>query len=193
MKDNAAIVQAAVLQRGGALQYVCEDMKNDPAILLAAFQQMGIKFDGLTAEEMENNESIVHAAVKQDWEAHKCAPKYLQTTETVLEAVKAIVTKDGRSLQYASEEMKNNAEIVQAAVKQDWKAHKYASKEMQKTEAVLAAVQVAVQQDWKALFFCSEEMKNTWRIVKVALQKEGLETGCDPSKTGYAPDVEKKK
>ena len=40
----------------------------------------------------------------------------MQKAEMVLAVVKATVTKDGKALQHASEEMKNNAAIVQAAV-----------------------------------------------------------------------------
>ena len=61
----------------------------------------------------------------------------MQNTETGLASVKAIVTKDGEALQYASEEMKDNAAIVQAAVEKNGVALEYASNEMKNNEAIV--------------------------------------------------------
>merc|ERR1712217_390495 len=53
--------------------------------------------------------------------------------------VQAAVQQDGKALQYASEEMKNNGAIVQAAVEQYGGALEYASKEMMNNVAMLSA------------------------------------------------------
>ena len=60
------------------------------------------------------------------------------------ETAKEILAKDGKALQYCSEEMKGDRELCTAAVAQDWRAHKYATKEVQQEENIKAVVMEAV-------------------------------------------------
>ena len=67
---------------------------------------------------------------------------YYITTTNYYDIITAIIRNNGRALQYASDNMKDNYDIVLAAVKNYGDALKYASKNMKDNyDIVLAAVQ----------------------------------------------------
>ena len=78
-----------------------------------------------------------------------------------------------RALEYAGQEMKNDAAIVMAAVRQCGFALEHAGEAM-KNDAKI--VQAAVQQDGLALEFASQEMKDTEQICIAACSCTNLET-----------------
>ena len=57
----------------------------------------------------------------------------------------AAVQQDGRALEYASEDLKNNEAVVTAAAQGYWRALEYASEDLKSNEAIVNAV---VQQNW---------------------------------------------
>lgn len=63
MKNNEAIVTAAVQQNVAALKYASEEMKNNEPIVMVAVLQDGNALEH-ASEEMNNNEAIVIAALQ---------------------------------------------------------------------------------------------------------------------------------
>jgi vacuolar-type H+-ATPase subunit H len=79
----------------------------------------------------------------------------------VLEAVK----QHGHSLDYASEELKNDKEVVLEAVKQHGHSIYYASEELKNDKEVVLE---AVKQNGSSLDYASEELKNDKEVVWIS-------------------------
>lgn len=81
------------------------------------------------------------------------------------EAIKA-VKKDGRALEFVSEELRNNKEVVLIAVTNLGRALKFASEERKNDEDIAKA---ALTQNGLVLEYLSIRLQNNPDIVKVAL------------------------
>jgi hypothetical protein len=81
--------------------------------------------------------------------------------ELVLEAVK----QNGRSLKYASEELKNDKEVVLEAVKEYGYSLYHSSEELKNDKEVVLE---AVKKNSNSLDFASEELKNDKEVVWIS-------------------------
>ena len=144
---------AAVAQKGDALQFASEELKNDREIVMAAMVKL---YHNLKLGRVNTLKEVVMAAVTQNGDALRYASNELENDK---EIVMAAVAQKGRALEYASEELKNDKEIVMAAVTQDGLALEYASNELKKDKEIVMA---AVAQDGGAIIYVSEwtELKN---------------------------------
>lgn len=79
-------------------------------------------------EKLRNDKKVVLEAISQKNDSLKDFPFFQDDKEVVLEAVK----KNGYTLKYASEELKNDKEVVLKAVENDGFALHYASERLQK-------------------------------------------------------------
>lgn len=94
------------------------------------------------------------------------------------------VKKDGTTLKYTSEDIKNNYDIVLAAVKQNGRALQYASKDMKNNYDIILN---AVKQNGYALQYAEENMKNNFNIVLNAVNTHGcaLQYASDNMRNNY--------
>jgi hypothetical protein len=93
--------------------------------------------------------------------------------EVVLEAVR----ENGRSLEYASKELRNNKEVVLEAVKQDGNSLYYASEELRNNKEVVLE---AVRENGNSLLYASKKLlqlvdhNNTAESLTILIEKEYL-------------------
>ena len=87
-----------------ALKDAPKEVKNNEAIVMAAVKQdwKAIQYAG---EEMKNNEAVVMAALKQSWQALQYASEAMKNNEAI---VMAAMKQDSGALEHASEELKNH-------------------------------------------------------------------------------------
>ena len=83
LKNNRAIVLAAVRQDGWALQHASESLKDDEEIVLAAVRQNGYVLQ-CASESLKDDGEIVLAAVRQNGYAFKYASKRLKNDPDVI-------------------------------------------------------------------------------------------------------------
>merc|ERR1712135_116221 len=93
--------------RGGALFYVSEELKNDIDVVLAALAEDACALEHASFN-MKNDKGVVLRAVR----------------------------KRGMSLQYASDALQRDLEVVQAAVDEDFRALEFADEETQRSVRV---------------------------------------------------------
>ena len=99
------------------------------------------------------------------------SPKRLQLSMTDARGTMlAQVSRNGRALQSASEEMKGDREIVMAAVSRYGYALRYATEEMKGDRKIVMA---AVSKAGPALRYATEEMKGDREIVMAAVSQYG--------------------
>lgn len=132
-------VAEAIKQNGLALQYVPD---------------ASIGFEG----DLKNNYPCVRLAWKQNPESLKFAGK---------EATITLLQKFGESLQYASEDHKNDIDVVLAAVKNRGLSLQFANEKLRDNEEVVLA---AIQQDPYALEYASNKLRDDPKIVMTALK-----------------------
>jgi hypothetical protein len=165
LKNDRAVVVAAVKANGRALNIASNELKNDREIVLAAVTQNGYVLE-FASNELKNDREIVLAAVTQNGYALEFASGELKNDRAI---VLAAVT-NGRALEFASDELKNDRAIVLAAVKADVSALEFASDELKNDrEFVLAAV----KKYGRALQYASHELKHDY-AVRIPAVANGL-------------------
>ena len=196
LRNDSSIALVAIKAHWLMMQHVSEELKSDKSFMLQAVEQ---HFNTMCfASEEVKDRSFMLRAVKQDIRALKFAPKELKQDEELMAvAVKhndgtalnlnsvemkyklfnssgifmlAAVTKNGTSLQCASDELKIDKEIVVAAVAQDGVAWEYASDELRNDKEIVMA---AVAQNGHALGYASDELRNDKEIAMAAMTQLG--------------------
>lgn len=109
----------------------------------------------------------LRSAVVAEMISSKAVPAWCWTNK---EFVLTAVRNDGRALEYASEELRNDQEVVLEAVRRSGWVLMFASKELQNDRKVVLA---AVHQDGEALEYASEWLKGDSKIVLTAVRNHG--------------------
>ena len=95
------------------------------------------------------------------------------------------VRRDGRTLAYASGELRNDQEFMLEAVRQDGTCHgsalEYASKELRNDREVVLE---AVRQDGRARVYASNELHNDRDVGLKAVRQYGSAVSCYASALG---------
>ena len=101
----------------------------------------------------------------------RACPRSLEhLVERSRKEVLAAVQQDGRALQFASFELKQDREVVLAAVRQNGWAFEFASSELRQDREVVLA---AAQRSPFALKFASSELQQDREVVLAAMQRHG--------------------
>ena len=88
MKNNEQIVTAAILQNRSAFEFGSAEMRTNAMIAtLGAVQKDGLALEQ-SSDEIKDNETIVIAALKQNWEALKLAGEEMKNNEAIRELPK---------------------------------------------------------------------------------------------------------
>jgi hypothetical protein len=153
----------AVQQKGRALQYASEEIKDDATIVLEAVKQHGEAL-WWASERLKDDADIVMEAVKESGWALIYASERLRDDETlVMEAVKV----DGYILEHAPDRLQDDAIIVMEAVKQKGDAIVFASERLQDDETL---VMEAVKQNGDALEYASARLQDDDIVVLIAMK-----------------------
>ena len=122
LRDNAAIVGAALRLNGRALEFAGEELRGDFDLVLLAVRQHGCALQYADVH-LRASEFLVLTAVETHGAAFKYATEPLrQDRAFVLKAV----TINGMALQFASAELRRDREVAQTAVRDNTNAKKYA-------------------------------------------------------------------
>ncbi|MCX6989588.1 MAG: DUF4116 domain-containing protein [Chlamydiae bacterium] len=157
LRNDHAIVLAAVTQNSEALVYASPRLGNDRDIVLAAVTQNGGALRS-ASEGLRNDHAIVLAAVTQNGGALVYASEGLRNDPVI---VLAAVTQNGEALVYASPRLRNNHDIVLAAVTQNGVALRYASEGLRNHPTIVLA---AVTQNGLVL----ERISEALRTIEIA-------------------------
>ena len=170
LKNDRAIVLAAITQNWEAFQFASAGLKRDTDITLFAVRKNGLAL-AFASDVLKNNKKVVFKAVSQNWEALKYASEKMKENFNL---VLIAINQNGLALAFASELLKNDKKIVFEAVSQNWEALKYVSAKMKGDFDLLL---FAVRQHGLALRYASEELKGDRRIALEAVKKsyEALE------------------
>ena len=91
-----------------------------------------------------------------------------------LRLMKKFVRKDGKALQFVSEELKKDSDFVLTSVMNDGKALQFVSKELQEdSETYRKIVLTSVRNDGNALQFVSKELQEDSEIVLASVKNDG--------------------
>ena len=154
LKDNKRIVLIAVKKRGGLLEHISTDLKDD--------------------------EDVITAVMTQDKEAelYLCSYSY-DAYEFLYEPSKnklhdhihilSKVNQDGLYFKYASERLRNTYELVLLAVIQNGKNLEHASPIFKNDYNIVFA---AVTNNGNALEFASEKLRGDYKIVNTAINNQ---------------------
>lgn len=155
-----------VSRNGLHLRFVCDDLKSDTDIVLAAVRQDGLALEH-APDEHKSNIAIVLAAVRQNSAALYFAANTAQQDKRV---VLTAVRKQGGTLRNASATLKADRDVVLAAVRDDGWALEHASPELQDDNEISLC---AVQQSGWALKYASERLRNDSDFVLAAISRNG--------------------
>ncbi|CAJ1431773.1 unnamed protein product [Effrenium voratum] len=112
----------------------------------------------------------------------------LKDFQSDLEVVKAAVADSGYALQFASEELKDNAEVVKAAIFEQPQSLEHASARLRGDTEV---VRLAVAKDGYALRYASPALQEDLDIVHMALAQQGYALTYVAEKLRADPDIVK--
>ena len=115
LKNDRAVVLAAVKQKGWALRFAHNKLKNDRAVVLAAVKQNGEALQ-YASDALKNDRALVLAAVRQNGLALNLVHDSLKEDKTV---VLTAVRQNGLALWLAHNNLKKDKAVVFAAVRQD--------------------------------------------------------------------------
>lgn len=167
------------------IDYVSEELRSDPQIMLAFSKLWQFEPDSFTKddldevvpEELQNDRSFVLELVQLGGFFKVVAERFQNDREVVLAAVQS----DGRALEYAPEKFRNDREIVIASIKEDAESIVYASDELKNDREILMMTMACLKdnrpQDFCLLWVVSSEMKNDREFVLAAVERNGEEFG----------------
>jgi hypothetical protein len=123
LRNDKAVVLAAIIKNGAALIFASDRLKDDEAVVLAAVSHYGPALQD-ASDRLKNDKDVVLAAVKQDGRSLAYASDRLKDDNDI---VFDSVQRNGWTLVSASDRLKDNEAIVLAAVSNDGYALIYAS------------------------------------------------------------------
>jgi len=148
----------------------CEDVRSDLECVAAALHDES-NDDLLTLQyvssELQDNDTLLLAAVKKNGLALQYASSRLQDTDFI---VSTAVKQNGFALQHASSRLQDANAIVSAAVKQNGLALQHASSRLQDDDLVAWH---AVKQNGLALQLATSRLRDDHQIVKDAVMQNG--------------------
>ena len=151
------------LSRGG---WIAEEAyavwSNDASFILQANTMYSDAFE-YASPELQANEDVVMAAIKDNWRVLKYANPAVRDN---IDIILAVIKISGQALEYASPALQANEAVVMAAVEMEGKVLRYASSALQDNERIVLA---AVKSNASALKFASKTMKNNQEIFLSAL------------------------
>ena len=169
LKNDYELVLKAVRKSGRALEFASNDLKNNRTIVLAATRRHGEALE-FASNNLKNDRPLVLAAVSVNGEALEFASNDLKNDrDIVLAAVSQLAS--GAVLEFASADLQNNAEIVTAAVTCNGEALKFASDSLKDNHDIVLA---AVSEYGNALEFASTRLQNNEVIINVAVMEKGM-------------------
>jgi hypothetical protein len=143
----------AVRENGLALKFL-KDLQNDETIVLKAVKNDGLALQ-FASQKLQNNENILLEAIKKNGLALEFTDDLFKDNKYF---VLIAVQNDGLALQHASKDLQNDENIVLNAVKNDGLALKHASKNLQNNKNIVLN---AVKNKIFALEFASKSIKNS--------------------------------
>ncbi len=167
------IALKVVAEKGLALEYCTEELRNNFEVVMAAVTQCGeaLRYASL---ELRNNVDIAKMAVMQNYRALEYAGEELHNNIEMVKMVAMVATQHPDILSELDEDDKwlNNYEVVMAAVTQSGYELVNASEELQNNYEIVKA---AVTQHGGAILDASQELANSIEIVNIAFQNEDVE------------------
>lgn len=185
LASDRELVSQAVASDWRALAFGDEDLRGDPATVMAAVQLSWEAVGLATAVPLQ----AMMEAVRQDWRAveillssgHDFSDEDLavlaESNPQIVRAdplgasratMLAAVHYNGLALQYASPELCADREMATLAVSQNWRALKFASDSLRGSKPL---VKKALRQSGLALQHASEELRGDQRLVVEALKQ----------------------
>jgi len=190
MKSDKNVVMAAVTQDGFALEYASENMKSDKDVVMAAVTKNGLTLE-YASENMKSDKDVVMAAVNKagydrwgnfvsgGWALQHASDKMKSDMDVVMaavnragsdvvkhtineEAVVAVVGKDGKALEFASDNFKPDIQCAADPVKVDDKRANF----WDEKETVLYMVKLIS----KALEFASDIVQEQPNLIEIKLR-----------------------
>lgn len=165
MKSDKNVVMAAVTQDGFALEYASENMKSDKDVVMAAVNKAGYDRWGNfvsggwalqhASDKMKSDMDVVMAAVNR---AGSDVVKHTINEEAVV----AVVGKDGKALEFASDNFKPDIQCAADPVKVDDKRANF----WDEKETVLYMVKLIS----KALEFASDIVQEQPNLIEIKLR-----------------------
>lgn len=172
LKNSRDIFLAAlifpILRAGPILQFAGEELRNNPEIVLIATKQDLDSFQ-FASMSIRDNKDIVLKAIENGASGMQgsCVLRYVSPRlQNDYDVVLASVKKCN-SLQYASDELKQNENIVVAAISRDGLAFKHVDKSLRANKAY---VLMAINNNGKALKYAAESFRNDKEVVLTAIK-----------------------
>ena len=180
LRSDREVVMAAVRQNSFALQFASANLRADRDCVLAGISYLG--FDALqyASDELRGDAAFVSEYAAAVSSRHELKERnFLCNTNTVLpyvasglksnrEFVLARVTKNGKELEHASPNLRNDFGVVMAAVQSCGAALKYASASLQ--DNVYCAL-AAARHSQSGFEFASPRMRNTKDVALAAVRR----------------------
>ncbi|MBA3721276.1 MAG: DUF4116 domain-containing protein [Parachlamydiaceae bacterium] len=171
-KDEEFVLKAINLNRS-ILEYVDDEFKLDPDIILAAIKKIKNKestqevFYTLAHKDLWKNREFVLEVVKIIGSFLYNACSTLQNDKAV---VMAAVTQNGCALQFAHDDLRKERDVVMAAVTQHGCALQFAHDDLRKDREI---VMTAITKRGDALRYAHDNLRNDREIVMAAVTQEG--------------------
>lgn len=187
LRDNAAVVHAALRYDGAALRWASDRLRADRATIRIAVDQHGPAIKFALGERIPLDFEMARAAVRQDCSALQfCSAVMRDDPDIVKEALKG----SGRALQWASMKKRSDKNFCLAAVRNDGDAYPHVAQHLKNVKDIVLA---AVRQDGTVLSLVpSFRLRQDAEIVDAAVRQNGYSlehASADVIRSGWGSDT----
>lgn len=165
LRADAEVALAAISFDPVAALYVSQNLLDDIDFCFAAVTLQPRVLQYFQNRHVRNDHDVIRAALSRNLDVLR----YLDTGSKRL--MLAIVATNGRALQYASKNLRADADVVLQAVQQDGRALQYAAACRRMDKAIVLA---AVAQNSRALQAAGKNLLSDAEVLGTAVQQNGL-------------------
>lgn len=170
LQNDREVVCAALDANGMALEYISEDLANDPEIVDRALSPISNTLKAACPEAAKYigktllaNETLMISLIV----THPAIFQFLPSYQNNRKAVLAILAKDGLQLKHVHPDLKKDKEVVVAAIKQNGMALQFAHGDLKKDWDIYLASLANHSLAWQG----SPELKGEWDEALVQIGK----------------------
>ena len=168
LRNDKEVAMLAVCKDGCALEYVSTQLRSDKEVVAAAVTKEGALAFRYASDELRDDKEVGLIAVTKDGRALQYASTHLRSDK---EVVAAAITDRGEAVRYASDELRDDKEVAMLAVCKDGCALEYVSTQLRSDKEVVAA---AVTDRGEAVRYASDEMRDDKEVAMLAVNNDGL-------------------
>ena len=169
VRDNPAVVLAAVQENGSALEFASARLCEDEDIALAAVASK-TRAANFVARRYLNNKEFMQTAIQKNQYLVGYASKNLQADKdfiTWILKLEGISRANCDAMHFACPSLRDDADVVWTAVCRNPESIKFASERLKNDKTIILFV---VQRSGLALRFASQPLKRDWDVVSTAME-----------------------